>query len=285
MSNFTIPTESTFIEANGTRFAYRKFGSETGTPVVFLVHFRGTMENWDPNMIAPIAKERPVILFDNKGVGETNGQTPETISEMAQDAATFIKALDLNKVDLLGFSIGGMVAQELALQEGDLIRRIIIAGSSPEAGVNPEPVILERMIRHGGNVDNAIDDFMFFFYKSTETSKSAGMDSLKRIMSQKQFESSDQVQAAQLNAVVKWAQPKPDQDYDWLKNIPHPALVTNGIEDVMVPTKNSFILSEKLPNAQLIIYPDSGHGHLFQFPELFAENVNSFLDATSLYDL
>ena len=282
MSNFTIPTESTFIEANGTRFAYRKFGAETGTPVVFLVHFRGTMENWDPNMVAPIAKERPVILFDNKGVGETNGQTPETISEMAQDAATFIKALDLNKVDLLGFSIGGMVAQELALQEGDLIRRIIIAGSSPEAGVNPEPVIFERMKRHGGNVDNAIDDFMFFFYNSTETSKSAGMDSLQRIMSQKQFESSDQVQAAQLNAVAKWAQPKPDQDYDWLKNIPHPALVTNGIEDVMVPTKNSFILSEKLPNAQLIIYPDSGHGHLFQFPELFAENVNSFLDATSL---
>jgi pimeloyl-ACP methyl ester carboxylesterase len=282
MSNFTIPTESTFIEANGTRFAYRKFGAETGTPVVFLVHFRGTMENWDPNMVAPIAKERPVILFDNKGVGETNGQTPETISEMAQDAATFIKALDLNKVDLLGFSIGGMVAQELALQEGDLIRRIIIAGSSPEAGVNPEPVIFERMKRHGGNVDNAIDNFMFFFYKSTETSKSAGMDSLQRIMSQKQFESSDQVQAAQLNAVAKWAQPKPDQDYEWLKNIPHPALVTNGIEDVMVPTKNSFILSEKLPNAQLIIYPDSGHGHLFQFPELFAENVNSFLDATSL---
>ncbi|WML43238.1 alpha/beta hydrolase [Neobacillus sp. PS3-40] len=285
MSNFTIPTESTFIEANGTRFAYRKFGAETGTPVVFLVHFRGTMENWDPNMVAPIAKERPVILFDNKGVGETNGQTPETISEMAQDAATFIKALGLNKVDILGFSIGGMVAQELALQEGDLIRRIVIAGSSPEAGVRPEPVIFERMTRHGGNVDTAIDDFMFFFYKSTETSKSAGMDSLQRIMSQKQFESSDQVQAAQLNAVAKWAQPKPDQDYDWLKNITHPVLVTNGNEDVMVETKNSFILSEKLPNAQLIIYPDSGHGHLFQFPELFAENVNSFLDATSLYDL
>lgn len=282
MSNFTIPTESSFIEANGTHYAYRKFGAETGTPVVFLVHFRGTMENWDPNMVAPIAKERPVILFDNKGVGETNGQTPETISEMAQDAAMFIKALDLKEVDLLGFSIGGMVAQELALQEGDLIRRIIIAGSSPEAGINPDPAIFERMKRDGGNLDNALDDFMFFFYKSTETSKSAGMDSLQRIMSQKQFESSDQVQAAQLQAIAKWAQPKPDQDYDWLKNIPHPVLVTNGIEDLMVPTKNSFILSEKLPNAQLIIYPDSGHGHLFQFPELFAENVNSFLDATSL---
>lgn len=285
MSNFTIPTESTFVEANGTRFAYRKFGIETGTPLVFFVHFRGTMENWDPNMVAPIAKERPVILFDNKGVGETNGQTPETINEMAQDAATFIRALGLNKVDLLGFSIGGMVAQELALQERNLIRRIIIAGSSPAAGINPEPVIFERMMRHGGNVENAKDDFMFFFYKSTETSKTAGMDSLRRIISQKQFESSEQVKAAQLNAIAIWAQSNLDQDHNWLKNIPHPTLVTNGIEDVMVPTKNSFILSEKLPNAQLIIYPDSGHGHLFQFPELFAENVNSFLDATSLLDL
>lgn len=282
MTTFTIPTESTFIEANGTRFAYRKFGTELGTPVVFLVHFRGTMENWDPNMLVPIAKERPVILFDNIGVGETNGRTPETITEMAQDAATFIKALGLNQVDLLGFSIGGMVAQELALQEGHLIRRIIIASSSPEAGVNPDPVIFERMNRLGGNVNDALDDFMFFFYRSTETSKAAGMESLQRIMNQKQVESSDQVQAAQLKAVAKWAQPKTDNNYEWLQNIPHPVLVTNGIEDVMVPTKNSYILAEHLPNAQLIIYPDSAHGHLFQFPELFAENVNSFLDTTSL---
>lgn len=282
MTTFTIPTESTFIEVNGTRFAYRKFGVETGTPVVFLVHYRGTMENWDPNMLATIAKKRPVILFDNKGIGETNGQTPETITEMAQDAASFIKALGLNQVDLLGFSIGGMVAQELALQEGYLIRRIIIAGSAPEAGVNPDPVIFERMNRHGGNVNDALDDFMFFFYHSTETSKAAGMESLQRIMNQKQFESSDQVQAAQLKAIAKWAEPKTDHHYEWLQNIPHPVLVTNGIEDVMVPTKNSYILAEHLPNAQLIIYPDSGHGHLFQFPELFAENVNSFLDTTLL---
>lgn len=282
MTTFKIPTESTFIEVNGTRFAYRKFGAESGTPVVFLVHFRGTMENWDPNMIAPIAKERPVILFDNKGVGETNGQTPETITEMAQDAAAFIKALGLNQVDILGFSIGGMVAQELALQEGHLIRRIIIAGSAPEGGVNPDPVIFERMNRHGGNVNDALEDFMFFFYHSTETSKAAGMESLQRIMNQKQFESSDQVQSAQLKAIAKWAQPKTDQHYDWLQSIPHPVLVTNGIKDIMVPTKNSYILAEHIPNAQLIIYPDSGHGHLFQFPELFAENVNSFLDTTLL---
>lgn len=176
-------------------------------------------------------KKRPVILFDNKGIGETNGQTPETITEMAQDAASFIKALGLNQVDLLGFSIGGMVAQELALQEGYLIRRIIIAGSAPEAGVNPDPVIFERMNRHGGNVNDALDDFMFFFYHSTETSKAAGMESLQRIMNQKQFESSDQVQAAQLKAIAKWAEPKTDHHYEWLQNIPHPVLVTNGIED------------------------------------------------------
>ncbi|MGM0879114.1 MAG: alpha/beta fold hydrolase [Bacillota bacterium] len=278
MSTFTIPTKSTFIEANGTRYAYRKFGAESGTPVVFLVHFRATIENWDPEMVAPIAKERPVILFDNKGIGETNGQTPDTISEMAKDAITFIKALGLSKVDLLGFSIGGMVAQEIALQDKDLVRRLIIAGSSPESGVQPDSVIFERMNQRGETMDDAVETFMYFFYKTTEKSKSAGMASLKRIFAQKQFNSLDQVQDAQLSAVAKWAKPKENHDYEWLTDIRHPALVTNGIEDIMVPTKNSYILAEKLPNAQLIIYPDSGHGHLFQFPKLFAENVNSFLN-------
>ncbi|AXI09294.1 alpha/beta hydrolase [Oceanobacillus zhaokaii] len=279
MSPFTIPTESSYIEAKGIRFAYRKFGQETGIPLVFFIHFRGTMENWDPNMIGALAESRPIILFDNTGVGETSEKTPSTIAEMAKDGATFIKALDLKQVDVLGFSIGGMVVQELALQDPDLVRCIIIAGSAPEAGVNPDPVIFERMKRHGGNVNDALDDFMFFFYRSTETSKAAGMESLQRILNQKQFESSDQVQAAQLKALAKWAQPNTDHNYDWLQNIPHPVLVTNGIEDVMVPTKNSYILAEHLPNAQLIIYPDSGHGHLFQYPELFAQHVNLFLDS------
>ncbi|MDO6851440.1 alpha/beta hydrolase [Priestia megaterium] len=282
MTNFKIPTESEFIEADGTRYAYRKFGTQDGIPVVFLVHFRGTMENWDPNMIEPIANTRPVILFDNKGVGETDGQTPTTIAEMAQDAGTFIKALGLTQVDILGFSIGGMVAQELALQEGKLVRRIIMAGTAPKSGINPDPEIFERMNRHGGNAEDALNDFMFFFYRPTETSKSAGMASLQRIINQKKVESSDQVQQAQLQAIANWAQPKTNNGYDWLQNIKQPVLVTNGINDVMVPTKNSYILTEHLPKAQLIIYPDSGHGHLFQFPELFAENVNSFLNSTSL---
>lgn len=281
MTNFKIPSESEFIEADGIRYAYRKFGTQDGIPVVFLVHFRGTMENWDPNMVAPIAKERPVILFDNKGVGETNGQTPTTIAEMAQDAGTFIKALGLTQVDILGFSIGGLIAQELALQEGDIVRKIIMAGTSPESGINPNQEVFERMNLHGGTEEDEINDFMFFFYAQTETSKSAGMASLQRIFNQKKVNSSEQVKEAQLQAIAKWAEQKPNHDFEWLQNITHPVLVTNGVNDVMVPTKNSYILAEKLPKAQLIIYPDSGHGHLFQFPDLFAEHVNLFLNSNS----
>ncbi|MBM7578117.1 alpha/beta fold hydrolase [Jeotgalibacillus terrae] len=279
MTTVTIPKVSEFIEVEGTRYAYRKFGKETGIPLLFLIHFRGTMENWDPNMIEPIAKKRPVILFDNKGVGETRGQTPITIAEMAKDAGAFIKALGLEQVDILGFSIGGMVAQELALQHGDLVRRMILAGTSPESGVNPDPEIIERMNKNTTTQEEGLEDFMFFFYSPTDTSRSLGMASLQRIFGQKTVNSSDQVQQSQLQAIAKWAQQKEDHQFEWLQSIDHPVLVTNGVTDIMVPTKNSYILTEKLPNAQLIIYPDSGHGHLFQYPEMFAEHVNLFLNS------
>lgn len=282
MTTFHSPTQSNFIEARGTRYAYRTFGREGGVPLVLFVHFRGTMENWDPALLAPLAETRQVIVFDNRGIGETDGETPTTITEMAQDAVTFIRALGLEKVDLLGFSIGGMVAQEVALQEKTLIRKLILAGTAPEAGVNPSPEIFERMNRHGGTQEDGVNDFMFFFYGPTETSRAAGMASLERIFGQKQFDSSDHVKEAQLQAVAKWAQPKPNEDYEWLQAIEHPALVTNGVKDVMVPTENSYLLAEKLPNAQLIIYPDAGHGHLFQFPELFAAHVNLFLDSDAI---
>lgn len=282
MTTTQLPTKSQFIEAAGTQYAYRTMGQTEGTPLVLFVHFRGTIENWDPQLLTPLASSRPVILFDNKGVGETNGETPDSVSEMAQDAIAFIQALGHEQVDVLGFSIGGMVAQEVAIKAPHLVRKMILAGTSPEAGVNPSPEIFERMNRHGGTEEDGINDFMFFFYGPTETSRAAGMASLERIFSQKQFNSSDQVKAAQMQSVAKWAQQKPEEDYEWLRTIEHPVLVTNGIEDVMVPTKNSYILAEKMPNAQLIIYPDSGHGHLFQFPELFAAHVNLFLDSDAI---
>jgi len=282
MTTTQLPTQSQFIEAAGTRYAYRTMGQTEGTPLVLFVHFRGTIENWDPKLLAPLAATRPIILFDNKGVGETSGETPDSVTEMAQDAIAFIETLGHEQVDVLGFSIGGMVAQEVVLQAPHLVRKMILAGTSPEAGVNPSAEIFERMNRHEGTEEDGINDFMFFFYGPTETSRAAGMASLERIFAQKQFNSSDQVKEAQMRSVAKWAQEKPDEDYEWLRTIEHPVLVTNGVNDVMVPTQNSYILTEKMPNAQLIIYPDSGHGHLFQFPELFAAHVNLFLDSDAI---
>lgn len=280
MSTFIIPTESSYIEVEGVRFAYRKFGQETGIPLVFFIHFRGTMENWDPNMIGVLAENRPIILFDNAGVGESSGETPTTIAEMAKDAATFIKALGLEKVDILGFSIGGMVVQELALQQPNMVRRIVLAGTSPQSGVSERREgVYEAMTQSGGDENDARENFLFLFYGPTETSRAAGVASLKRILGQKKVESSSQVTEAQFQAVSEWAQREPEQKYDWLQKITQPVLVTNGVEDIMVATKNSYILTENLPNAQLIIYPDSGHGHLFQYPEQFAGDVNRFLEA------
>ena len=278
MSTFTIPSTTRYVEAEGIRFAYRKFGKETGIPLVFFIHFRGTMENWDPELIGALAEDRPIILFDNSGVGETSGETPSTIAEMAKDAASFIRALGLQQVDVLGFSIGGFVAQELVLQHPNLIRRIVLAGTAPQSGVNKfRQDVNEAMASEDAN--GAFERFMFLFYNPTETSRAAGSASLKRIIAQKKFESSLQVRDAQLKAIEQWADRLPDQSYEWLHKIKQPVLVTNGVEDIMVPTENSYILAQQLPNAQLIIYPDSGHGHLFQFPELFTAHVKLFLDA------
>ncbi|MFE3975405.1 MULTISPECIES: alpha/beta fold hydrolase [unclassified Peribacillus] len=278
MSTFTIPSTTRYVEAEGIRFAYRKFGKETGIPLVFFIHFRGTMENWDPELIGALAEDRPIILFDNSGVGETSGETPSTIAEMAKDAASFIRALGLQQVDVLGFSIGGFVAQELVLQHPNLIRRIVLAGTAPQSGVNKfRQDVNEAMPSEDAN--GAFERFMFLFYNPTETSRAAGSASLKRIIAQKKFESSLQVRDAQLKAIEQWADRLPNQSYEWLHKIKQPVLVTNGVEDIMVPTENSYILAQQLPNAQLIIYQDSGHGHLFQYPELFAAHVKLFLDA------
>lgn len=279
MTKFTLPMENDYVSVKEINYAYKKIGKEEGTPLIFLIHFRGTMENWDPAMLEPIAAERPVILFDNTGVGYTNGETPTTIEEMSEDTFQFITALGYEKVDLLGFSIGGMIAQILTIQHPNLIRKVILAGTSAAGGISStNPKLQDVMSREDGDQETVINTFLFLFYPDTEKGKTLGVASLERILNQKTIESTIQVRDAQLEAIAKWSNTNHGRALDQLNKIKQPTLVINGDNDIMVPTENSIILRENIPDAQLIIYPEAGHGHLYQHPKRFAQHVNLFLN-------
>jgi pimeloyl-ACP methyl ester carboxylesterase len=276
----TAPT--LFVQANGIRFAYRRFGQERGTPLLFMQHFRGGMDHWDPAITDGFAKNRPIILFDNAGVASSSGETPDTIDAMAEHAAHFVGALGLSQIDLLGFSIGGYIAQTLAIRRPELIRRLILVGTGPRAGEPPQD---PKYAEYGGLTDpktgqSPLEAYLYLFFRSSETSQAAGKVFWARRHLRKEdvdVPTSAQTMAAQRAAITEWRQPRGER-FAELKAISQPTLVVNGIDDIMVPTVNSFTLSQKIPNAQLIVYPDSGHGSLFQFPELFVEHGRIFLD-------
>ncbi len=276
----TAPTQ--FVESSGIRFAFRRFGREDGTPLLFMQHFRGGMDHWDPAVIDGLAENRPVILFDNAGVASSSGQTPDTIDEMAEHAADFIQALGLSKVDLLGFSIGGYIAQALTIWRPELIRRLVLVGTGPRAGEPPQD---PNYAKYGGLTDpktgqNPLEAFLYMFFSPSDTSQSAAKTFWARRHARTHdvdVSESPQTIAAQRAAITEWRQLRGER-FAELKSITQPTLVVNGINDIVVPTVNSFTLSQKIPNAQLIIYPDSGHGSLFQFPELFVAHANIFLE-------
>jgi pimeloyl-ACP methyl ester carboxylesterase len=271
-------TRTQFIDFQGTRYAFRTFGVNSEFPLVLFQHFRGSMDNWDPALLNALAGERTVIVFDNKGVSSSSGKTPDSFRVMADDAAEFIQALGYKSVDILGFSIGGAVAQELLLNHPDLVHRAILAGTAPQGGEglnkrNPEIIALAT------KPVPELNDFLTLFFTPSEQSQTLGKAFLERRGTRgidPEPLSSAQTMAAQNKARKDWGA-TPDPDYARLWKIKHPVLVANGSNDIMMPTVNSFILFKNLPNAQLILYPDSGHGFLFQYPELFAEHVSLFL--------
>jgi pimeloyl-ACP methyl ester carboxylesterase len=241
------------------------------------------MDHWDPAVTDGFAENRPVILFDNAGVASSSGETPDTIAAMAEHAAGFAGALGLSQVDLLGFSIGGYVAQTLAMRHPGLIRRLILVGTGPRAGEPPQdPKYAEYSALTDPETGAVpIEAFLYLFFRPSETSQAAAKAFWARRHVRKEDvvpPTSAQTMAAQRAALTEWRQPRGER-FAELKAIKEPTLVVNGDNDIMVPTINSFTLSQNVPDAQLIIYPDAGHGALFQVPELFVAHAEMFLDA------
>lgn len=279
----TAPTQ--FVEANGIRFAYRRFGKTGGVPLVFNQHYTGIMDHWDPAVTDGLANEREVILFNNAGVSSSSGEVPATFRDMGANAIAFIEALGLTKVDAFGFSIGGFVAQEITLQAPDLVRRLMLLGTGPRSGEGMDGGTPEGNRIFGTTYEPPDNLWLSVFFTPSPTSQAAGHDFLKRFRlrsKDRDPEVNDKVAPAQRAAIAKWTAPR-EHPYDYLKTIKQPTLVVSGSTDVIIYTVNSFILQQNLPNAKLIIYPDSAHGSHHQYPELFVRDVSMFLSANDVW--
>jgi pimeloyl-ACP methyl ester carboxylesterase len=273
--------QTQFVEANGIRFAYRRFGDAAGVPLVFNQHFTGTMDHWDPAVIDGFARDREVILFNNAGISSSSGEVPTTFEKMGANAVAFIKALRLTKVDVLGFSIGGFVAQEIALQAPDLVRRLVLVGTGPRSGEGMATLTPEAQEIFGATYDEPDHLWLRVHFTPSEKSQAAGREFLKRFRLRRENrdpEVNGTVAPAQLEAIGKWGAPQ-EKPFEYLKSIRQPTLVVNGGKDVIIYSVNSFILQQQLPNAQLILYPDANHGSQYQYPELFVRHVSMFLSA------
>ena len=275
-THHTAPIE--FVEADDVRYAYRRFGKKEGLPLVFIPHILGNMDSWDPSITDGFAESREVILFNNAGIASSSGEVPATFREMAKSAGVFIDALGLTKVDVLGFSIGSMIAQNVAMERPDLVRKLVIVGSGPRNGdgipLNPESQAI--FSNKYGNLD---DFWIDGFFTASPESQAAGRAFLKRRdarVENRDTPISDKVQPAQFAALTEWGNAVGER-FAYLKEIKIPVLVVGGKSDIIFYTINSFYLEQNLPNAQLILYPDAAHGSLFQYPALFVEHTSIFL--------
>ena len=279
-ANATAPTQ--FIETRLEKYAYRRFGNGAGPPLLCLQHFTGTLDNWDPAVTDPLASGREVILFESAGVGRSTGEVPLTVSGMAAHALAFADAMFLKQVDLLGFSLGGMVAQQIVLERPALVRKMLLVATAPEGGediMHMEKPALKGIMDDPGL--QGLDRLVKLFFAPSQSSQAAGRAFTARLAERKQDRepvSGPNVAMTQIAAFRAWEQFSGER-FAKLRKITQPCLVVNGVFDIMIPVRNSYMLSEHLPNAMLLTYPDAGHGSLFQFHDSFVRQAYLFLDS------
>jgi pimeloyl-ACP methyl ester carboxylesterase len=270
------PTKT--IDTGGARFAYRQLGPDSGTPVIFLNHLAGVLDNWDPGVVDGIAARHRVITFDNRGVGASQGTTPRSVAAMARDAIAFIRALGYDQVDLLGFSLGGMVAQVITKDEPQLVRKLILAGTGPAGGVGIDKVTPITLLDTLKATLTFKDPKEYLFFTRTANGKATARQFVNRLKERTDDRDKPISVTAfrnQLKAIHTWGRQAPAD----LTVIQQPVLVANGDHDRMVPSTNSADLARRLPNARLELYPDAGHGGIFQYHDEFVDQALKFLDA------
>jgi len=269
----TVPTQ--FVEANGIRFAYRRFGRPGTISLLFLEYFNSNMDGWDPDVTNSLAADHEVILFDNAGVGASGGKIPYLVAEMTNHCVALCRALGLKQVHVVGFSLGGMIAQQLALEHPQLVGRLILLGTGPRGG--------EGMTFTELSPEEQADPVAFLlaaFFSPSAASQAAGREYMKRLESRKNDRDSPvsrDAAVAQVAALREWGTIPATGRYATLKSITHPTLIVHGNKDIVVMPINAFILEEHLPNAQLIMYPDASHAAYSQYAENFLENARPFL--------
>lgn len=282
MSAISAPTN--FITTRLETYAFRRFGSGGGLPLLFLQHFTGTLDNWDPAVTDALAEGREVILFENAGIGRSSGAVPNTVADMAAHAFAFVDALGIAKCDVLGFSLGGMIAQQMVLDRPSVFRRMVLVATAPPGGEDIMHLEKPSLAKYFGNPQlKGYRLLQRIFFAPTETSQAAGAAFVDRLMlrqNDREPPSGPNVAQAQIAAFRDW-EGRPKGNFEILRSVTQPTLIVNGVGDEMIPVRNSYWLSANLANAVLMTYPDSGHGALFQFHQAFAGQVAAFLRSNS----
>jgi pimeloyl-ACP methyl ester carboxylesterase len=284
MTNSIITAPTQFLQTPKEKYAYRRFGSKSQYPLLFLQHFTGTLDNWDPAVTDPLAADHDVILFENAGVGRSSGKVPTTMAGMAEHVLAFLDTLGIKTCDVLGFSLGGVIAQQMALDNSKMFRKMILVGTAPRGGDDIMHLDKPTLAKHLQDPKlKGYEVLQKIFFPPTETSQAAGKEFIGRLTQRLQDRepiSGPEIAKAQMAAFREWEQYKGKRFAD-LKRIQQPTLVVNGVHDEMIPVSNSYYLSENLPNAVLLTYPDAGHGSLFQWHDSFTRQAKAFITSDS----